>query len=315
MVAGYLRRSKTEILLSSPRKETPKKEKPSISVNKRFLKQLKWLIGITIPGVWSKEFGLLLLHTGSLISRTFLSIYVAHLDGRIVKTIVKKDVKKFILMLMLWLGIAAPATFVNSLIRFLESQLGLALRTRLVNHAYKLYFDHQTYYRVSNLDGRLSNADQCLTEDITMFTSALAHLYSHLTKPMLDIALISFTLHRAATRKGTKSTRGPTILATCVIYATVRVLRAISPSFGKLVAEEAHRKGFLRYVHSRIITNAEEIAFYGGHKVSFFIHFNYSYRKAGQLFSTYLHMVTSHGATRLPSGYQTDNSNVNTNIV
>ena len=218
--------------------------------------------------MWSKEFALLLLHTGSLISRTFLSIYVAHLDGRIVKTIVQKNVKKFMVMLTLWLGIAAPATFVNSLIRFLESQLGLALRTRLVNHAYKMYFDKQTYYRVSNLDGRLSNADQCLTEDITMFTSALAHLYSQLTKPMLDIALISFTLHSSAMRKGTKSTRLPTIIATFVIYCTVRILRAVSPSFGKLVAEEAQRKGFLRYVHSRVITNAEEIAFYGGHKVS-----------------------------------------------
>ena len=241
-------------------------KKKSIHVDKEFLNQLKQLIKIIIPNIWSKEFGLLCLHTVTLICRTFLSIYVAHLDGRIVKTIVQKDVRKFILMLAIWLGVAVPATFVNSLIRFLESQLSLSFRSRLVNYAYKLYLDDQTYYRVSNLDSRLANVDQNLTEDINEFTSMVAHLYSHLTKPILDIALISYTLHSNATSKGA-TTRIPSMLAGVVIYLTARILRAVSPKFGRLVADEAQKKGYLRYIHSRIITNAEEIAFYGGHKV------------------------------------------------
>lgn len=240
--------------------------KKQIHVDHEFLRQLRALVKIIIPGIWSKEFGILSLHTLSLICRTFLSIYVAQLDGTIVRTIVQRDVKAFIFQLSLWLGIAIPATFINSLIRFLESQLALVLRSRLVKYAYDMYFESQTYYRVSNLDGRLANVDQCLTEDITMFTASLAHLYSHLTKPLLDVALISWTLHSRARGAGA-STRLPNILAGVVIYITAITLRKVSPKFGKLVAEEAHLKGYLRYIHSMIITNAEEIAFYGGHKV------------------------------------------------
>jgi len=196
--------------------------KVSPAVNKEFFRQLHGLIKILIPGLLTKEMAILTVHTGSLVIRTFLSIYVAKLDGRIVKTIVQRDARRFLWMLSAWVGIAIPATFINSLIRYLDNKLGLALRTRLVRHAYELYFKSQTYYRVSNLDGRLANVDQCLTEDITVFTSQLAHLYSHLTKPFLDVAIMSYTLVNLASSRGASS-RYPTILAGAVILLTFKV--------------------------------------------------------------------------------------------
>lgn len=234
--------------------------------NVDFVIQMIKLIRIMVPNLASREVLLLVMHTISLISRTFLSIYVANLDGQVVKQIVRRDLVQFVTLMSKWLLIAVPATFLNSLIRFLESKLALAFRTRLVKYAYNQYFNNETYYSVSNLDGRLENVDHSLTDDITTFAGHCAHLYSSVTKPLLDVSMILLTLFTMSRQMGSYGMSGP-LLGTTIVFCTHLILRKCSPQFGRLVSEEARHKGFLRSVHARVITNAEEIAFYRGGEI------------------------------------------------
>ncbi|XP_076643874.1 ATP binding cassette subfamily D [Halictus rubicundus] len=238
--------------------------KSSLGLDRQFVKQLIALLKIMVPGWRTREAGLLTCATLTLLARTFLSVYVATLEGQIVKRIVLRDVQGFFWMLARWFAIALPATFVNSAIRYLEGRLALSFRGRLVEHAYKMYLSQQTYYRVSALDNRLGGAEQRLTDDLSELAGSVAHLYSSLTKPLLDCALVGIALMSFASKMGAKRMQGP-LLASAVIAVTGQILRLTSPKFGQLVAEEASRRGRLREAHARISAHAEEIAFYGGH--------------------------------------------------
>lgn len=99
-----------------------------IGLNVQFLFQLKRLIEIMIPKLWCRETTILGVHTMCLLSRTFLSFYVASVEGSIVKYIVRKDFRQFLIGLLKWFGIAIPATFINSMIRYLENKLALSFR-------------------------------------------------------------------------------------------------------------------------------------------------------------------------------------------
>lgn len=115
-------------------KELPSKSKvlalaskiPAFNLD--FVFQFLKLLKIMIPSYVCRETVLLSGHTIFLLLRTFLSIYVASMEGAIVKYIVRKDAKNFAKMLLKWFTVALPATFINSMIRYLESRIALSFR-------------------------------------------------------------------------------------------------------------------------------------------------------------------------------------------
>lgn len=71
------------ILMSLSQRKSKKSE-----VNAVFFKRFLRILKIIIPSVSSKEFLLLNFFSGFLFLRTFLSLWVAELDGKIVSSLV-----------------------------------------------------------------------------------------------------------------------------------------------------------------------------------------------------------------------------------
>lgn len=151
------------------------------------------------------------------------------------------------------------ASYTNAAIKFLQSKVSIAFRTRLTRYIHDLYLnDNLTYYKLLNLDGSIGQgADQFICNDLTLFTASAASLYSSIGKPLVDLCVFNYQLFRSL---GPLALTG--LLANYIITATA--LRRLSPPFGKLKAAEGRREGDFRGLHARLIANAEEVAFYGG---------------------------------------------------
>jgi len=154
---------------------------------------------------------------------------------------------------------AGFASYTNAAIKFLQSKVAIAFRTRLTRYIHDLYLnDNLNYYKLLNLDGGIGQgADQFITNDLTLFTASAASLYSSLGKPLVDLFVFQYQLFRSL---GPLALTG--LLANYFITATA--LRRLSPPFGKLKAVEGRKEGDFRGLHARLIANAEEVAFYGG---------------------------------------------------
>ncbi|CEM12692.1 unnamed protein product [Vitrella brassicaformis CCMP3155] len=226
-------------------------------VDALFVRRLLGLVKIVIPGIACREVRLLVLLCAFLVARTFMSIWIAALNGKIVKAIVQRNLRLFIRRIGTLAAYAVPASFINSYIDYLGKDVALCFRERMSEHFCSRYLDKMVFYRLSHLDVRLPNAEQRLTGDIERWSLALSSLVSNVLKPLLDIVLFTRKLSELVGIQGPIAAMGWYVLSGLAI-------RAVSPPFGKYTAQEQRLEGEYRAVHADIVNNAEQIAFYRG---------------------------------------------------
>ncbi|XP_041823698.1 ATP-binding cassette sub-family D member 3a isoform X2 [Melanotaenia boesemani] len=232
-------------------------KKDKAAVDKVFFLRILRILRIMVPQVFCMETAYLVLIATMLVTRTYCDVWMIQNGTMIESAIIGRSTKDFKIYLFSFMKFMPVIALVNNFLKLGLNELKLRFRERLTKKLYDQYLQGFTYYKMGNLDNRIANADQLLTQDVEKFCNSVVDLYSNLSKPLLDIGLYIFKLTSAI------GAQGPTIMMTYLLISGLFLTRLRRP-IGKMTVTEQRFEGEYRYVNSRLITNSEEIAFYNG---------------------------------------------------
>ncbi|CAJ0957438.1 unnamed protein product, partial [Mesorhabditis belari] len=226
-------------------------------VNGEFIRRLRSILKILLPRFFCAETFYLVLIAITLLCRTYADVWMITTSTKIEASIIERDVPEFARGVLHYFFAMPAISVVNALLKFSLSELKLRFRQRLTNHLYQKYLKGFTFYKMSNLDNRIANADQLLTQDLEKFCEGLVELYSNVSKPLVDVALY------VARLGGALGWQAPGMLGFYLLASGIFLTNLRKP-IGRLTVEEQSLEGEFRFVNSRLIMNSEEIAFYQG---------------------------------------------------
>lgn len=212
---------------------------------------------ILVPSLSGKQGGQLLAVALLVVARTYISDRIAHLNGTSVKHVLEQDKAAFIRLTGISVLQSAASSIVAPSLRYLTAKLALGWRIRMTQHLSHLYFNNNAFYKVFHLSETRMDADQRITQDVEKLGGDLSGLVTGMVKPLVDILWFTLRMKMLTGRRGV-----------AILYAYMLLglgfLRAITPNFGALTSQEQQLEGLFRYMHSRLHTHAESVAFFGG---------------------------------------------------
>ena len=125
------------------------------NVDAEFWRRIKALLKIAVPNYSCKEFKYIIILTLLLALRTQMSIWLADVNGRIVKSIIELNFNKFVYRIFNLMMFSIPSSAVNSGMDYFAKLLAVAFRERITHYFHSSYLNKMFYYKICNLDSRI----------------------------------------------------------------------------------------------------------------------------------------------------------------
>uniref|UniRef100_A0A1D1Z638 ABC transporter D family member 1 n=2 Tax=Anthurium amnicola TaxID=1678845 RepID=A0A1D1Z638_9ARAE len=212
---------------------------------------------VLVPTLLDKQGAQLLAVAFLVASRTWISDRIASLNGTSVKYVLEQDKAAFIRLTGISVLQSAASSIVAPSLRYLTAKLALGWRIRLTQHLLRTYLKRNAFYKVFHMSGRNIDADQRITHDVEKLTTDLSSLVTGMVKPSVDILWFTWRMKLLTGRRGV-----------AILYAYMLLglgfLRSVTPDFGDLASKEQQLEGTFRFMHTRLRSHAESVAFFGG---------------------------------------------------
>uniref|UniRef100_A0A8C1I801 ATP-binding cassette, sub-family D (ALD), member 3a n=1 Tax=Cyprinus carpio TaxID=7962 RepID=A0A8C1I801_CYPCA len=141
-------------------------KKERAAVDKLFFIRISRILRVMVPRFFSKETWYLFLIAVMLVTRTYCDVWMIQNGTMIESAIIGRSTKGFKKYLFNFITAMPVIALVNNFLKLGLNELKLCFRVRLTKHLYDEYLKGYTYYKMGNLDNRIANADQLLTQDV-----------------------------------------------------------------------------------------------------------------------------------------------------
>lgn len=250
----------TEVIAMSPRVE-PKLSLPVVPRLRKTPRVLPSRVAalckVLVPKLFDRQGAQLFAVALLVVSRTWISDRIASLNGTTVRYVLEQDKKAFIRLTGVSILQSAASSVVAPSLRYLTAKLALGWRIRLTQHLLNNYLRKNAFYQVFHMSGENIDADQRITHDVEKLTSDLSGLVTGMVKPSVDIVWFTWRMKLLTGQRGV-----------AILYAYMLLglgfLRTVTPDFGDLASKEQQLEGTFRFMHERLRTHAESVAFFGG---------------------------------------------------
>ena len=148
-------------------------------------------------------------------------------------------------------------TGVDTFQKHTERQLQVQMLSGMTGVLQEKVLRNSAFYVLKNIDGRVDDMDTRISDDVSGFCETVSEMWSQFAWPLVRILWFAGRFARVVDRKYAGMIWGYLIFAGFV-------LKFIMPNYKKIVADMSGLEGKYKFVHARVRTHSESIAFFGG---------------------------------------------------